>query len=103
MTSRRRLPPEQRARILDYLASYLGPNPPPKSGTGAAAPRTTMRTRHRLVRALITEIVADVDEAAGEIVFVIHWKGGQHSGLRVRKPPLRTLLAANKRLNTAYC
>ena len=50
------------------------------------APSTTMRTRQRLVRALITEIVADVDEAAGEIVLVIHWKGGQHSELRVRKP-----------------
>ena len=50
------------------------------------APHTTMRTRQRLVRALITEIVADIDEAAGEIVLVIHWKGGQHSELRVRKP-----------------
>jgi hypothetical protein len=50
------------------------------------APRTTMRTRQRLARALITEILADVDEAAGEIVLVIHWKGGQHSELRVRKP-----------------
>jgi len=47
-----------------------------------------MRTRQRLVRASITEIIADVDEAAGEIVLVIHWKGGQHSELRVRK--LRT-------------
>jgi len=50
------------------------------------APQTTMRTRQRLVRALITEILADVDEAAGEIILVIHWKGGQHSELRVRKP-----------------
>jgi hypothetical protein len=50
------------------------------------APCTTMRTRQRLVRALITEIVADVDEAAGAIVLVIHWKGGQHSELRIRKP-----------------
>jgi DNA invertase Pin-like site-specific DNA recombinase len=50
------------------------------------APQTTMRTRQRLVRALITEIVADVDEAAGDIVLVIHWKGGLHSELRVRKP-----------------
>jgi hypothetical protein len=50
------------------------------------APRTTMRTRQRLVRALITEIVVDVDAAAGEIVLVIHWKGGQHSELRIRKP-----------------
>ena len=50
------------------------------------APRTTMRTRQRLVRALITEIVVDVDVEAGEIVLVIHWKGGQHSELRIRKP-----------------
>jgi DNA invertase Pin-like site-specific DNA recombinase len=50
------------------------------------SPRTTMRTRQRLVRTLITEIIADVDTVAGEIVLVIHWKGGQHSELRVRKP-----------------
>jgi DNA invertase Pin-like site-specific DNA recombinase len=50
------------------------------------APPTTTRTRQRLVRALITEIITDVDETAGEIVLVIHWKGGQHSELRVRKP-----------------
>ncbi len=50
------------------------------------APRTTMRTRQRVVRALITEIVIDIDEAAGEIVLVIHWKGGQHAELRVHKP-----------------
>ena len=50
------------------------------------APRTTMRTRQRLVRALITEIIVDIDEAAGEIVLVIHWKGGLHSELRVHKP-----------------
>jgi DNA invertase Pin-like site-specific DNA recombinase len=49
------------------------------------APRTTMRTRQRLVRALITEILVDIDEAAGEIVLVIHWKGGQHSELRVQR------------------
>ena len=49
-------------------------------------PRITMRARQRLVRALITEIIADVDEAAGQIVLVIHWKGGQHSELRVKKP-----------------
>jgi hypothetical protein len=45
-----------------------------------------MWSRQRLVRALITEIVVDIDAAAGEIVLVIHWKGGQHSELRVRKP-----------------
>ncbi len=51
-----------------------------------AAPGTSMRARQRLVRALIADIVADVDEAAREVVLVIHWKGGQHSQLRVKKP-----------------
>jgi excisionase family DNA binding protein len=50
------------------------------------APGTSMRTRQRLVRALITDIVADVDEEAREVVLVIHWRGGQHSELRVKKP-----------------
>jgi excisionase family DNA binding protein len=45
-----------------------------------------MRTRQRLVRALVTDIVADVDEETREVVLVIHWKGGRHSDLRVRKP-----------------
>ena len=50
------------------------------------SPHTTMRTRQRMVRALITEIVANVDETTREVTLVIHWKGGQHSELRVRKP-----------------
>jgi excisionase family DNA binding protein len=50
------------------------------------APDVTMRTRQRLLRALITDIIADVDEAAREVVLTIHWRGGQHSQLRVRKP-----------------
>jgi DNA invertase Pin-like site-specific DNA recombinase len=48
--------------------------------------QTTMRTRQRMVRALITEIVANVDEKSREITLVIHWKGGQHSELHVCKP-----------------
>lgn len=51
-----------------------------------SAPGTTTRTRQRLVRALIREIIADVHEATREVVLVIHWRGGQHSELRVRKP-----------------
>jgi DNA invertase Pin-like site-specific DNA recombinase len=50
------------------------------------APSTTTRTRQRLVRALIQDIIADVDEATREVVLVIHWRGGQHSELRVKKP-----------------
>ncbi|AUX35674.1 MULTISPECIES: recombinase family protein [Sorangium] len=50
------------------------------------APTTTMAMKQRLVHALIEEIVADVDEATREVVLLIHWRGGQHSELRVRKP-----------------
>ena len=50
------------------------------------APGVTMRTRQRLLRALVADIIADVDEAAREVVLTIHWRGGQHSQLRVRKP-----------------
>jgi DNA invertase Pin-like site-specific DNA recombinase len=53
------------------------------------APGVTMRTRQRLLRSLVTDIIADVTDAgdnAREIVLTIHWKGGQHSQLRLRKP-----------------
>lgn len=33
-----RIPPEQRADILDYLGTYLGPEPPPASEVAEAAP-----------------------------------------------------------------
>jgi hypothetical protein len=51
-----------------------------------SAPGVTTRTRQQLMRALITDIIADVDEATREVVLTIHWCGGQHSRLRVRKP-----------------
>lgn len=50
------------------------------------APGVTTRTRQRLARALIKDIVADVDEEARDVVLTIHWQGGQHSQLRIRKP-----------------
>ena len=46
----------------------------------------TMRSRQQLARALINDIIVDIDEQAREIVLIIHWKGGQHSELRLRKP-----------------
>ena len=49
------------------------------------APGVSMRTRQRLVRALIADIIVDVDDEAREIELTIHWRGGQHSRLRVRK------------------
>jgi len=49
------------------------------------APNVTMRARQQLLRALVADIIADVDEAAHEVILTIHWRGGQHSQLRVRK------------------
>jgi excisionase family DNA binding protein len=50
------------------------------------APGVTMRARQQLLRTLITEIVVDVDDDARDVVLTIHWRGGQHSVLRVHKP-----------------
>jgi hypothetical protein len=48
-------------------------------------PSTDMRLKQRIVRILIEEIVANVDESSREIVLLIHWAGGRHSELRVKK------------------
>lgn len=50
------------------------------------APDVTMRARQQLLRTLVADIVADVDDAVREVVLTIHWRGGRHSELRVRKP-----------------
>jgi DNA invertase Pin-like site-specific DNA recombinase len=44
---------------------------------------TDVRLKKRLVRALIHEVVADVDEEVAEVVLVVHWQGGVHTELRV--------------------
>src|SRR5271163_1031640 len=50
------------------------------------APGVTTRARQQLLRTLITDIIVDVDDDAREVILTIHWRGGQHSELRVRKP-----------------
>jgi hypothetical protein len=42
-----------------------------------------VRLKKRIVRTLIEEVVVDVDAAAGEIILIIHWKGGVHTELRL--------------------
>jgi DNA invertase Pin-like site-specific DNA recombinase len=46
-------------------------------------PHADIRLKKRLVRTLIHEIVVDVDAPAGEVILVIHWKGGAHTELRL--------------------
>jgi hypothetical protein len=50
-------------------------------------PQADERTKKRLLRTLIREIVVDIDEQTSEIVLLIHWKGGVHTPLRL--PRLR--------------
>lgn len=48
-------------------------------------PATDMRLKKRLVRTMIQEIIANVDEERAAVDLVIHWAGGCHTALRVRK------------------
>jgi DNA invertase Pin-like site-specific DNA recombinase len=48
-----------------------------------SAPTTDARLKKRIVRTLIQEVVADIDDAAAEIVLVVHWIGGLHSEMRL--------------------
>ena len=42
-------------------------------------PEADLRLKKRIVRTLIQEVVVDVDTQAGEILLLIHWKGGVHT------------------------
>ena len=51
------------------------------------APTTDARLKKRIVRTLIREVVADIDneaaEGSGQIVLLVHWMGGVHTELRL--------------------
>src|SRR5262245_13200178 len=49
------------------------------------APTADARTKQRLTRILIQEVVIDDDEDANQVVLVIHWNGGRHTEVRVAK------------------
>jgi DNA invertase Pin-like site-specific DNA recombinase len=49
------------------------------------SPTTEMALKQRILRILIQEVVADVDEERSETVLLIHWTGGSHSELRVKR------------------
>jgi hypothetical protein len=48
-------------------------------------PDSDARLKKRIVRALIEEVVVDVDAAGAEITAVVHWKGGVHTELRMAR------------------
>jgi DNA invertase Pin-like site-specific DNA recombinase len=49
------------------------------------SPNTDVRLKKRIVRALIHEVIADVDSDRGVLILIIHWKGGIHTELHVRR------------------
>ena len=50
-----------------------------------ADPATDARLKKRIVRTLIHEVIADIEPQVGEIVLVLHWAGGAHTELRLRR------------------
>lgn len=50
-----------------------------------SSPLTDVRLQKRLLRAVIEEIVVDVDPERGKNLLVIHWKGGVHTELAIRR------------------
>ncbi|MEO8180627.1 MAG: helix-turn-helix domain-containing protein [Deltaproteobacteria bacterium] len=46
---------------------------------------TDIRIKKRIIRALVEEVLVDVDVEAHEVEMVIHWRGGLHSTARVAR------------------
>jgi hypothetical protein len=44
-----------------------------------------MGLKQRIAKILIEEIVANADTARNEVVLVVHWAGGRHTELRIRR------------------
>jgi hypothetical protein len=79
------------ASISTPVAAISVLHPPSKSLEAWAAdleavwhhPDTDVRLRKRIVRTLIHAVIVDVEAEAGEIVLIIHWKGGVHTERRL--------------------
>jgi hypothetical protein len=62
---------------------YTSPRWPADLKAVWSAPPTDARLKKRIVRAVIHEVVADIDDEASEIVLLTHWIGGVHTELRL--------------------
>jgi hypothetical protein len=70
---------EAAAPTIDREALTLLANDLPAIWHSEAA---DMKLKQRIVRLLIREFVATIDQEAREVLLVIHWMGGRHSELR---------------------
>ena len=48
-------------------------------------PKVDAKTKKRVLRCVIHEIVVDVDDVIHEVILIVHWVGGVHTELRVGK------------------
>lgn len=86
-------PNEIETRIAGHdaaMAQSSGPEPLLSLATLAqdlkavwTAPETDARLKKRIVRTVIREVLADLDDETAEIVLTIHWMGGAHTELRL--------------------
>ncbi len=84
---------EIEAKIAKHRTATLQPFPMSASQVTAladlrtvwTAPTTDAKLKKRIVRTLINEVAADLDDGTSEIVLVIHWVGGVHTHLRLPK------------------
>ena len=83
---------EIQGRIEQHLHTKPGVAPPTREEfAGLAAdleavwhgPHADVRVKKRLLRAVIHEVVVDVDAEVGEVILLIHWQGGVHTELRI--------------------
>jgi DNA invertase Pin-like site-specific DNA recombinase len=49
------------------------------------APGTDARTKQRLTRIIIQEVVVDLDDSTNEAIVTVHWTGGRHTEVRVAR------------------
>ncbi len=49
------------------------------------APGADARTKQRLTRILIREVVVDVEDKSNQVVLTLHWIGGRHTEVRVAR------------------
>jgi len=83
------------AEVEGKIAAHDAANPAPVTDPASLAtlatdlktvwtdPETDARLKKRIVRTVIQEVLADVDQEAAEIVLIVHWMGGVHSEIRL--------------------
>ena len=85
---------EMETRLCDFDSNEKAPAIPDKEVLLSLAQdfpavwkssTTDAGLKQRIARILVEEVVVDVDESKNDIVLLIHWAGGRHSELRVKK------------------